>query len=375
MSSASIRSDFKETDYRQARALITWNALVEPGDRIAGELLGTYGPVKALEVFLTRASTDAQVTQAFERWAPRYSSALADEKIALAARYGMKLLLPTDAYWPKALVDLGFHAPTLLWYRGALENFQKINRALGVVGSRNATQYGQRVTSDLAVMAVQEGATVISGGALGIDSVAHRTTLQLRGLTTAIMAGALDSLYPAANGQLFDEIGQSGLLISEMTPNARPTRWRFLQRNRLIAALSQAIVVTEAGWRSGSINTVNHAGELGRPVFAVPGPISNPASAGCNRLIREGKATLLLEVSELPAELNWRSESDETNEVFGSLELRALDSLTSKEQDLQTLLIDSGLDIGELRIALGSLRLMGRAELGLKGGWKRSETR
>lgn len=370
MSSQSIRRDFSETDFESARALITWNALVEPGDRVAGQLIRNLGPVGALKAFISKAAADQETKDAFDRWEPRYSKSLADEKIAEARRFDLKLLLPSDSRWPSALNDLGNHAPLLLWYRGNAEHLDDLQRSIGIVGSRNATHYGQRVTSDLAAVLVREQVVIISGGALGIDSIAHRTAINLKGLTFAFMAGALNCLYPSGNLELFDQISHSGLLLSEMSPGAKPTRWRFLQRNRLIAALASATVVTEAGWRSGSINTVNHAIELGRPVFAVPGPVTSPASAGCNRLIRDSQASLLLELADLPVELGWHGDTPLELEGLGVFELRALDAMTSKYQSIDQLLVASGLALSELRVALGELRLAGKIESDGTGGWR-----
>lgn len=370
MSSKSIRRDFEETDFETAKALILWNALVEPGDRVAGELIRTIGPIGALEAFKSKRDMGEEVKEAFARWEPRYSPALADDKIAQAQRNDLKLLLPTDTLWPGSLNDLGNHAPLLLWYRGNSQQLERLERSVGVVGSRNATQYGQRVTADLATLLVQEDCAVISGGALGIDSVAHRTAIHGGGLTVAFMAGALDCPYPAGNFELFEQVGHRGLLLSEMTPGSRPTRWRFLQRNRLIAALSLATVVTEAGWRSGSINTVNHALELNRNVFAIPGPITSPASAGCNRLIRDSQASILLDIADLPIELGWRGESVAWLAGLGEFELRALDALTSKYQMTEQLLAASGLALNELRMALGSLKLLGKVESDGSGSWR-----
>jgi DNA processing protein len=221
---------------------------------------------------------------------------------------------------------------------------------------------------------VNEDATVVSGGALGVDAVAHRTSLSQSGHTVAIMAGSLDNLYPAGNWQLFDEIGSRGLLLSEMVPGSKPTRWRFLQRNRLIAALSEAVVVTEAGWRSGSMNTVNHANELGRRVFAVPGPITSPTSAGCNRIIRDHSAEILVEVDDLPVEIGWRRSTPEDLEILGSFEKRLLDFLGKRGLDLYTLAKHSGLSITEAQIALGGLQLAGLVEQQGANSWKRKFT-
>lgn len=372
MSSTSIRRDFKETDFEATKALIVWNALVEPGDRVASQLIHHLGPIGALQAFAERRDLGPEYRQAYERWIPRYSANLAEMKISLAKKHDLKLLLPNDELWPASLNDLGAHAPLLIWYRGNCELFRTVDKSVGVVGSRNASNYGQRVTSDLVSMVVAEKAAVVSGGALGIDTVAHRVALGCQGSTVAIMAGSLDLPYPAANFDLFNEIAHSGLLISEMSPGSNPTRWRFLQRNRLIAAVSKCIVVTEAGLRSGSINTVNHAGELGRPVFAIPGPITSPSSAGCNRLIIEQKAQLLMDVDDLPNELGWRDSQSDLQQGLGVLELRALDALNRRPQEFQDVLGVSGLTATELRIALGGLKMNGLATNDKGGLWKRN---
>jgi DNA processing protein len=368
----SIRRDFAQTDFETAKALITWNALAEPGDRLAGELISRFGPVEALEVFRNRRTVGEDFLAAFERWAPRDRTNLAEDKIADAKKSDLKLLLPSDLEWPIQLNDLGGHAPLLLWYQGSIDVFQRLGRVVALVGSRNATHYGQRVTSELCGVAVDDGAAIVSGGALGIDAVAHRATLARGGTTIAFMAGSLDIPYPSGNLELFQRIAHTGLLLSEMAPGSRPTRWRFLQRNRLIAALCEGLVVAEAGWRSGSINSVNHAVELGRKVFAIPGPINSPASAGCNRLIRDGMASILLEVGDLASELGWRNPELEMGDNFGTLELRALDAVSRKGSSFDHLLVESGLSASELRIALGNLKLNGAVEILEKNVWKRS---
>jgi DNA processing protein len=359
--------------------LLTWNYLVEPGDRVANKLRSSLGNRLALEKLLRRDTaaipelTQDELSAAFDRWKPRFRHNIATEMVAMAKRFDMQLLLPTDSLWPESLGDLGLFAPMLLWYRGNPESFKSLDRTLSVVGSRTSSSYGQQVTSDVVSCAVEAEATVVSGGALGVDAVAHRSTLAQGGRTLSVMAGSLDNLYPAGNWDLFEKIGHSGLLLSEMAPNSKPTRWRFLQRNRIIAALGNALVVTEAGWRSGSMNTATHCAELGRRVFAVPGPITSPSSAGCNRLIRENLAELLLDPLDLAAELGWSSYNSASDQQLGALELRTYDFLTDREQTLASISAAAGLTSGELAIALGSLQLSNRAEKGLKGGWKRTK--
>lgn len=372
MTTQSIRRDFTETDFETAKSLITWNALVEPGDRIASQLIGEVGPIDALRALRSKAKLGEDYERAYERWAPRDLPLLAETKIALAKKHDLKLLLPSDETWPQGFRDLGLHSPLLLWYRGNSKHFEWLNKAIGVVGSRNASHYGQRITADLVEVLAQEEAVVVSGGALGIDSVAHRVAIGLKGRTIAFMAGSLDLPYPAANLNLFNEISHHGLLLSEMSPGSNPTRWRFLQRNRLIAASANAVVVTEAGLRSGSINTVNHAGELGRPVFAIPGPITSPSSAGCNRLIRDLQVQLLMDVGDLPAELGWRETKLNPQNSIGVLELRALDALGKAGKSFAELRHATGMSETELRIALGGLKLVGLCALSESGSWQRN---
>jgi DNA processing protein len=375
--SGSIRRDFQVTDEEELHSRLVWHALVEPGDRIAGSLRLELGSSEALQKFLSNdtASTELvpseELVRAYERWRPRYQEGMADGIVKTAASREMQVILPSDPRWPTTLNDLGVFSPALLWYRGNVGDFEKIDKTLGVVGSRVVSSYGQKVTAEIAALAVNEGATVVSGGALGVDAIAHRVTLSQSGSTVAVMAGSLDNLYPAGNWQLFDEIGRQGLLLSEMAPGSKPTRWRFLQRNRLIAALSSAVVVTEAGWRSGSINTVNHANELGRRVFAIPGPITSPTSAGCNRIIRDHSAEILVEVSDLPVEIGWRASILDETEILGSLEKRLLDFMDRRARDLATLAKDSGLSTNEAQIAIGGLKLAGLVEQQGTMGWKR----
>ena len=162
-----------------------------------------------------------------------------------------------------------------------------------ITGARAATGYGEHVAMELAAAAMTDKRQVVSGGAYGIDGVTHRTVLAGGGSTIAVMAGGLDRLYPAGHTELLNRVGTHGLLLSELPPGAAPSKWRFLQRGRLLAALSGAVVVAEAGYRSGTLNTAARAVELHRPVGAVPGPITSPASAGCHRLLRDGLATVI----------------------------------------------------------------------------------
>ncbi len=346
-------------------ARVAWNYLVEPGDRVAGLLIGSMGPEAAMAKVLNDSTepidelSSGDLRNAFDRWRPRLVPGRAKDLHAEAVRRGVFPITPNDSDWPQALHDLRDHGPIILWGKGERSALGLLGKAVSIVGSRTVTAYGNWGTAEIVSQLSELGVATVSGGALGVDAVVHRSTVRFGGVTVGVMAGGLFNPYPAGNMELFDQICQSGLLLSEMAPDAKPTRWRFLQRNRLIACLGQAVIVTEAGYRSGSINTVNHALELERPVFALPGPVNSPNSAGCNRLISEGKAQIITDFEDLEVQLGVRAESAKRSEPLGHLELRLLDALTIRYQDESTLAALAGFGAGELRLAIGGLELLG----------------
>ncbi len=220
----------------------------------------------------------------------------AAEDLDLLTRRGGRLITADDAEWPLlsftafAGVDHRMrpqaHPPLALWAIGSARLDDMAERAVAIVGTRASTAYGEHVAADLAAGLVERDVTVVSGGAYGIDGAAHRATLAMDGFTVAVLAGGVDVPYPAGHAALLHRVGQEGLVVSEYPPGVRPARHRFLTRNRLVAALSGATVVVEAGARSGAANTAGWARALGRMVCAVPGPVTSAASVGCHALLR-----------------------------------------------------------------------------------------
>jgi DNA processing protein len=172
------------------------------------------------------------------------------------------------------------------------------NPSLAIVGTRNPTAYGTRIAGDFAAGFVDREWDIVSGGAYGIDSAAHRGALVAEGRTIAVIASGIDTPYPSGNSRLFDEICENGAIISEVVPGVPALPHRFLTRNRIIAALSQSTLVVEAAFRSGSLRTARDAAQLLRPVMAIPGPINSPSSEGCHRLIGERAAELVTSVAD-----------------------------------------------------------------------------
>jgi len=181
----------------------------------------------------------------------------------------------------------------------------------------------------------------------------------------AILAGGVDRFYPSGHDALLARIVESGAVVSELPCGSPPTKWRFLQRNRLIAAASQATIVLEAGWRSGSLNTAGHAASLGRPIGAMPGPVTSAASAGCHRLIREFAATLVTSAAEMAelvpnAETVYVADPSEANSGLTSVRVRLIDALSARApRTVDDLAARAGLSVAEVQAELGSLEIDG----------------
>ncbi|WP_413319476.1 DNA-processing protein DprA [Agrococcus sp. 1P02AA] len=235
------------------------------------------------------------------------------------------------------------------------------------------------MTAQLASGLVDRGFAVVSGGAYGIDGTAHRATMAAGGITVAVLAGGLDRFYPAGHDELLRRIEATACVIAEAPSGIPPTRWRFLARNRLIAALASVTVVVEAGQRSGSINTAGHAAALGRPLGAVPGPVTSGASTGCHRLLREYDA-VVVERAEHVVELVEGARIEGAGVGGGALdavhaeELRVLDALSTRAaRGVDELAVRTGMAPRDVTAALALLELAGRA-VERSSGWVRAAT-
>jgi DNA processing protein len=212
-----------------------------------------------------------------------------EQVLAATEAAGAQFVVPGDPWWSERFDELGPQRPIGVWIAGDPTRFDS---AVSIVGARACTSYGSFVASTLGADLAERGVTVVSGAALGIDAAAHRGALAVGGATVAVLACGVDVAYPRAHEALLHSIRERGAVVTELPPGARPTRFTFLQRNRLIAALGQATVVVEAARRSGSLVTARQAAELGRAVLAVPGPVTSEQSQGTHALIRDG-ATLV----------------------------------------------------------------------------------
>jgi DNA processing protein len=369
--------------------LLAWAYLSRVAEAPCAELVGLIkgvGPVEAAER-IRRAAVDEALAKRTD--ARREIDCAAEDLETLRRRDG-RLITPEDDEWP-GLAFASFRgapvrdrpqgrAPLVLWAIGPLRLDDVAERAAAIVGTRACTAYGEHVAADLSAGLAEHDVAVVSGGAYGIDGVAHRAALAADGMTVAVLAGGVDVLYPAGHSALLHRVGASGLLVSEYPPGVRPARHRFLTRNRLVAALSGATVVVEAGIRSGAASTAAWARALGRVVCAVPGPVTSAASTGCHVLLRAG-AELVTRADEVREIIGRAGElaEDETRPT------NPLDALTDTERQVfealpgrgvrttDEIAVASGLPADAILGPLAMLEIAGLIER-VDGRWRLART-
>ena len=374
--------------------------LAEPGDAALGALLRICEPAEILAAIkagmLPRigpeccdtSASRAALERAFGRWRTRLPGLPDEESIAAACGGGVRLVCPGDAEWPGALDQLGPSRPYLLWLRGNASLRFACSRSVSMVGSRAATGYGEHVAGKIAAELGERGWAIVSGGAYGIDAAAHRGALAVEAVTIAVLACGVDYPYPAGHADLFSAIAAQGAVVSEWPPGRRPARMRFLVRNRVIAALGCGTVIVEAGERSGALNTARHAADLGKPLMAVPGPVTSAQSAGCHRIIREWAASCVTGAADIIELLSPLTVPDALapggppqapppgladkpdRDVLDNDSARVLDALPARGgAGIATIAVEAGLDLDTVLRCLGRLAGYGFIER-CERGWR-----
>lgn len=288
------------------RSCLALSLVAEPGDPRLVPLLADKEPAEILADLLGSPSSKSSLPGAWIERADQLDQ-LVKGTLDQAKATGLRWLARTDPGWPSQLADLDHlepingatGSPLGLWLRGKGNLAAMTECSVAIVGARDATTYGSEVASDIGADVSDSGFTVVSGAAYGIDACAHRGALAMGKATIAVLAGGADVDYPRAHAALLARIADVGLIVSEQAPGGSPLKSRFLSRNRLIAALTQGTVVVEAARRSGSLNTLNWADQLGRSAMAIPGPVTSQASVGVHEAMRTGKAMLVTSGAEI----------------------------------------------------------------------------
>lgn len=278
-------------------ARVALGALTEPADPRFATVLAELGAVAMYD----HLSRDVDLAGLRSQVAERLHGLDPAAILAHAEQLGIRFVIPGDAEWPEQLHDLDrieplnrmAGAPAGLWVKGPLDLAAALRDSVAVVGSRSATTYGTKVAGDLAAHVAEQGATVVSGAAFGIDQAAHRGALAAGGTTIAVLACGVDRAYPTGHKALLDYVADHGAVVADLRPGSSPTRHRFLARNRLIAAMTRGTVVVEAAVRSGALNTASWANRMQRVVMGVPGPVHSAQSEGIHAEIHAGTMNLV----------------------------------------------------------------------------------
>lgn len=289
----SSLTDFAPDD-RSARTLLS--IVSAPNDKETGRLLANFGAVEVVNLIESDAGVPGMNKVEAAIWCERARPATSTDRLAEQIRESQQyeMIVPGDTSWPIALNDLGFQAPYGLWVKGDLSLLTgDPQHLIAITGARASTSYGQRVAEYLADTLVHDKYVCVPGGGYGIEAAAHKCALAAGGSTIAVLASGIDRAYPAGHADLFERIEHQGLIMSEVPPGVTPTRQRFIDRARIVAALSSATVIVEAGTRSGALEVAWQAQNLGRAVGSVLGPITSAASYGSNLLIQNGSARLV----------------------------------------------------------------------------------
>lgn len=367
-----------EDQQRDVVSRLALSAAFEPGDEVIGAAVAEFGAVELTER-LDHGPVSAISTRYLKRWRDGDWRTAALRELEVVESTGIRLLVPGSPDWPTQLDDLGDRAPLLLRARGQTAIRLAAVRCVSVVGARAATRYGTWVAEEVCAALAQEGWTVVSGAAMGIDAAAHRGAMAGGGRTFAVTAAGADLSVPSGHHSLYERIVDNGCVMSEVPIGAAPNRRRFLVRNRIIAALSPLTVVVEAALRSGALSTAREADAIGRVVAAIPGPVTSALSSGCHELIRRHTAELVTTADDIvelvlgsasaESRLDRSPESDLT-----AAQVRILEACTAVAISSEAIAARANVSQQLTAVALAQLERLQMVTRS-RTGWKRAPTR
>jgi len=279
-----------------------------------------------------------------------------EKKLEEYKNSGVECVTFYDERYPYLLKEIST-PPFCLYCKG---NIQLLNTfCIAIVGSRKPTDYGLVVTKQFAKELTKHDITIVSGMAVGVDTIAHKTTLEENGKTIAVLGGGFNHIYPAINNALSRKIIENNLLISEYNPNITPQTYYFPVRNRIIAGLSHGVIVTEAGEKSGSLKTADYAIEFNREIFAIPGKINSPMSKGTNKLIKDYQGSITLDPIDVLNAFNIREEKQNQNTQLDISAQAVLLHIQTEKKSFQELCELTGIGASELNCILLELEMDG----------------
>ncbi len=363
-----VGTDHAAETVDEVRALVALSMVPGVGQGRIRALLARFGSAEAA-LYAPRhkiAETPGVGPQTADAVARFDQQEAVHRQMQAAERSGARLITSWDPAFPKLLRQI-YDPPVFLWVLGEL--LSSDDRAIAVVGTRRPTEYGRQATTDLAGGLAQQGFTIVSGLAYGIDAVAHRAALEAGGRTIAVLGSGVDRIYPSSHSRLAELVIQHGAILSEYPMGAAPDAANFPRRNRLVSGLALGTLVAEAYENGGALITARLAIEHNREVFAVPSPIRSQAGAGCNRLIQQGAAKLVMTTEDIMAELQGTSAAPLGNGTTGAppvpppdlsgVEKVLYDALTPDPVHIDSLCNNTNLDVSTALVYLLSLEFKG----------------
>lgn len=295
-------------------------------------------------------------TEEYHKIVSSYDKRVLDSSIENMQRNGIEIVTIFSDEYPEKLRDLP-DRPLILYAKGDLSLANQ--KSVAVVGTRMPSNYGRIVTEKFSEKLAQSGLVVVSGLCYGVDEIAHKKTLAVGGKTIAVVGSGFNNIYPATNTTLSLEIAERGLLLSEYPPSFKPKRYTFPRRNRIVAGLSDGVLIVEAGIKSGTIHTKEYALEYGKDIFAVPGNITSNKSELTNQLIKSGQAECVLSADEIVDFYGMKKAEKQKMLTLSFDEKSVVDALADGEKDFDFLSRKTKIPVNILNSCLTTLEIRG----------------
>ncbi len=281
-----------------------------------------------------------------------------DDILILLNRKGCGVIIRGDAEYPDSLDEIDV-PPAILYYKGDIGLLK--TRCLGVVGTREPSRYGRDYTEKFVELLAKCSLTIVSGLARGVDAIAHRVSLQNHGKTIAVLGCGIDIVYPAVNAQLYEDIAREGLIISEYPLGTPSLAYNFPERNRIISAISQGILITEAGYKSGSLITADYAIKQNKELFIIPSALNSPRGQGGNMLLKTCQGAMVLSPDDIIDALGVKPQPTKKASAMqlDFIEEKLIDALSYSEMHFDDLIDLTGLGVSDLNSLLVRMEIMG----------------
>ena len=331
------------TDYMNEQELRSWLRLsrLEISPRATAALLERFGGPEAIfEASEADLKNIGHLTDKGRAKILGPIPASINRDLEIIDKLGLSVIPVRSSAYPQGLKDI-YDPPVVLYVKGALLESDK--HSIAIVGSRRATVYGRSIAEKIAQGLAARGLTIVSGGARGIDTAAHKGALSAGGRTIAFLGCGIDVTYPAENKKLFEAIAESGAVVSEFPLGSHPEPWRFPPRNRLISGLSIGVLVCQSPEASGALITAGYAAEQGKETYAVPGNVDDERNRGCHKLIQEG-ALLVQDANDILRELGLDDDAEESPHQLAL----PVEQLNDQERDIAALLSLEPVPIDEI---------------------------